>query len=104
MASELSDHELNRLAQLGAQVRIGQLDEERRSLLSAFPGLAATIARQRPATAGKGGLMRGQPRLPSRDSSKPVSSPQMYAPAPRWRWQWWTMLVPGCLVPKMPAA
>ena len=35
-----------------------------------------------PSTAGKGGLMRGWPRLPSRDSSRPVSSPQMYAPAP----------------------
>ena len=31
----------------------------------------------RPTTAGKGGLIRGWPRLPSRDSSMPVSSPQM---------------------------
>ena len=36
------------------------------------------------AIAGNGGLLRGQPRLPSSDSSRPVSSPQMYAPAPRW--------------------
>ena len=36
-----------------------------------------------PTTAGKGGLSRGQPFLPSSDSSIPVSSPQMYAPAPR---------------------
>ena len=33
--------------------------------------------------AGKGGFVRGWPRLPSSDSSRPVSSPQMYAPAPR---------------------
>ena len=38
---------------------------------------------KRPTTAGKGGLSRGQPFFPSRDSSIPVSSPQMYAPAPR---------------------
>ncbi len=30
-----------------------------------------------PWTAGKGGLMRGWPRLPSRLSMRPVSSPQM---------------------------
>src|SRR6185295_14330060 len=35
-----------------------------------------------PYTAGKGGLIRGRPRLPSSDSRRAVSSPQMYAPAP----------------------
>ncbi len=34
--------------------------------------------------AGNGGFVRGWPRLPSSDSSSAVSSPQMYAPAPRW--------------------
>ena len=38
----------------------------------------------RPATAGKGGLSRGWPRRPSRESRSAVSSPQMYAPAPAW--------------------
>ncbi len=37
----------------------------------------------RPAFAGNGGFRRGLPRLPSSESSSPVSSPQMYAPAPR---------------------
>ena len=37
----------------------------------------------RPAIAGNGGFVRGWPRLPSSDSSSAVSSPQMYAPAPR---------------------
>src|SRR5580693_6090128 len=37
---------------------------------------------KRPTTAGKGGLRRGNPFLPSRDSSRAVSSPQIYAPAP----------------------
>ena len=36
----------------------------------------------RPATAGNGGRSRGWPRRPSRESSRAVSSPQMYAPAP----------------------
>jgi hypothetical protein len=39
----------------------------------------------KPMAAGKyGGLIRGNPRLPSRLSSSAVSSPQMYAPAPGW--------------------
>ena len=38
----------------------------------------------RPAPAGNGGFSRGWPFLPSRLSSIAVSSPQMYAPAPRW--------------------
>ncbi len=37
----------------------------------------------RPTFAGNGGFNRGLPGLPSSDSNKPVSSPQMYAPAPR---------------------
>merc|ERR1719461_854158 len=36
-----------------------------------------------PTSAGKGGFRRGFPCLPSRDSIRAVSSPQIYAPAPR---------------------
>ena len=36
-----------------------------------------------PTSTGNGGLLRGSPRLPSIDSKIAVSSPQMYAPAPR---------------------
>src|SRR3982751_4800045 len=36
-----------------------------------------------PDTAGNGGLMRGLPRRPSIEFIMAVSSPQMYAPAPR---------------------
>src|SRR5215470_10839737 len=36
-----------------------------------------------PLMAGNGGLILGQPFLPSSDDSSPVSSPQIYAPAPR---------------------
>ena len=39
-----------------------------------------------PNAAGNGGLMRGFPRLPSIEFISAVSSPQMYAPAPRCRW------------------
>ena len=38
-----------------------------------------------PTAAGNGGFSRGMPFLPSRLSSSPVSSPQIYAPAPRCR-------------------
>src|SRR3990172_1083120 len=36
-----------------------------------------------PWVVGKGGLTRGKPRLPSIASNRAVSSPQIYAPAPR---------------------
>lgn len=35
-----------------------------------------------PALAGKGGFTLGCPALPSKDSIKAVSSPQIYAPPP----------------------
>lgn len=38
---------------------------------------------KRPISAGNGGFRRGLPCLPSMDSMSAVSSPQMYAPAPR---------------------
>ena len=37
----------------------------------------------RPMSAGNGGFRRGLPCFPSSDSIRAVSSPQMYAPAPR---------------------
>ena len=37
-----------------------------------------------PTAAGKGGFTRGWPRRPSSEFMSPVSSPQMYAPAPMW--------------------
>ena len=40
MAKELSKDVLNRLARLGAQARLTELEEERREILRAFPGLA----------------------------------------------------------------
>ena len=50
-----------------------------------IPGTAASVSTlftmvgrpNSPFTAGNGGLIRGQPRLPSIASSSPVSSPQM---------------------------
>lgn len=46
MATQLSKAELNRLARLGAQARLEQIDAERRALLRMFPGLALTAGRQ----------------------------------------------------------
>jgi hypothetical protein len=49
MAKEPGKDFLQRLARLGAQARLQQIDEERREILRAFPGLAAAVARQKPA-------------------------------------------------------
>src|SRR5215212_11202456 len=63
----------------GPRSRIGGTQQSVSTLLM-------TVGRANaPAIAGNGGLFRGQPRLPSSASSSPVSSPQIYAPAPRCR-------------------
>mmetsp|Transcript_41760 Transcript_41760/g.97753 ORF Transcript_41760/g.97753 Transcript_41760/m.97753 type:complete len:207 (-) Transcript_41760:684-1304(-) len=66
----------------------------------------ATVVGQpyRPAFAGNGGFSRGLPGLPSIDSIRPVSSPQMYAPPPRWRCTSKSMPVPHAFFPTSPAA
>merc|ERR1719163_111310 len=66
----------------------------------------ATVVGQpyRPALAGKGGFRRGLPGLPSRDSIRPVSSPQMYAPPPRCRCTSKSMPVPQAFLPMKPAS
>src|SRR5207237_2106185 len=52
--------------------------------LASVSTLLITVGRRyRPSTAGNGGRERGMGRRPSRDSSSAVSSPQIYAPAPR---------------------
>jgi hypothetical protein len=55
MAAELSNDELKRLARLGAVTRLDQIEEERRAILRAFPALAASSARQKPAAPSPGG-------------------------------------------------
>src|SRR3954469_7444123 len=57
-----------------------------------------------PATAGNGGLMRGLPRRPSSEFMSAVSSPQMYAPAPRCTQTLTVLPVPIAFLPRMPAA
>mmetsp|Transcript_20774 Transcript_20774/g.64602 ORF Transcript_20774/g.64602 Transcript_20774/m.64602 type:complete len:200 (+) Transcript_20774:513-1112(+) len=57
----------------------------------------------RPAFAGNGGLSRGLPVLPSSDSIRPVSSPQMYAPPPRWTCTSKSMPEPHAFLPSRPA-
>src|SRR5215213_9578066 len=57
-----------------------------------------------PATAGNGGLMRGLPRLPSIEFIIAVSSPQVYAPAPRCRIMSSRRPLPIALAPSVPLA
>ena len=44
MAKGLDSQELRRLAQIGAKARLAELESERASLLSVFPGLRRTQA------------------------------------------------------------
>lgn len=61
--------------------------------LRAIVGATATVSTfatveghpKSPTSAGNGGLSRGFPCFPSSDSIRAVSSPQIYAPAPRCR-------------------
>jgi hypothetical protein len=50
MAKGLDGQELRRLAQIGAQARLAELENERANLLSVFPGLRRTHVQ--PETAG----------------------------------------------------
>ncbi len=59
---------------------------------------------KRPETAGKGGLMRGLPRLPSSEFISAVSSPQMYAPAPLCTQMSMVLPEPIAFLPMIPAA
>src|SRR6185295_5078734 len=57
-----------------------------------------------PLIAGNGGLILGQPFLPSSDERSPVSSPQIYAPAPRWITMSKSKPDPWMFFPRSPAA
>jgi hypothetical protein len=57
-----------------------------------------------PETAGNGGLMRGLPRRPSSEFMRAVSSPQMYAPAPRWTHTFTVLPLPIAFLPRMRSA
>ena len=54
--------------------------------------------------AGKGGLSRGMPRLPSMDSMRAVSSPQTKAPAPTLMFRSQEKPVPRMFLPNRPRA
>ena len=57
-----------------------------------------------PTTAGKGGRMRGTPRLPSSDSISADSSPTSYAPAPVCVMMSKSMPDPKMFLPRKPRA
>ncbi len=61
MPNELKDDVLRRLAQLGAQARLEQLEMERRAILAAFPDLARSGRARRPAR----GAQAPVPRTPA---------------------------------------
>ncbi len=67
-------------------------DENQEAPLLMMVGQTATVSTlvtvvghpKTPTFAGKGGFSLGFPGFPYSDSMSPVSSPQMYAPAPVW--------------------
>mmetsp|Transcript_14050 Transcript_14050/g.39933 ORF Transcript_14050/g.39933 Transcript_14050/m.39933 type:complete len:211 (-) Transcript_14050:505-1137(-) len=56
-----------------------------------------------PTFAGNGGFKRGFPVFPSRLSISAVSSPQMYAPAPRWTYTSCANPLPHAFGPRKPS-
>ena len=58
----------------------------------------------KPAIAGNGGRNLGWPRKPSSESSKAVSSPQIYAPAPTCKTNSRSKPLPRIFFPSSPAA
>lgn len=55
-----------------------------------------------PLLAGNGGLSLGLPCFPSRDYRSPVSSPQIYAPAPEWTYTSKSIPEPQAFLPRNP--
>ena len=66
-----------------ARVRVAALGRMSGTLTSVSTLLTTVGLPNSPTSTGKGGLLRGSPRLPSIELKSAVSSPQMYAPAPR---------------------
>lgn len=62
MGNGLPLDELKRLARLGASARLQQIEEERKAILRAFPGLAAAGARQAPTGPAEAGAPLAQGR------------------------------------------
>lgn len=83
MAKDLSQVELTRLARLGAEARLEQIDAERRAILRAFPGLSLAAAREGHAgpAAGKAGAApkkkARKPRRKATAAEKKASSERM---------------------------
>lgn len=74
MAKGLDGHELRRLAQIGAQARLAELESERANLLSVFPGLRRIHPQaQAPSTAPAGAKRRRRRSKMSAAGRKAVS-------------------------------
>ncbi len=90
MANELSREQLQRLARLGANARLEELDAERRAILRAFPGLSAQAARQgkakaAPSADATGGAVPAKKAVRRR---KKMSAEQRKAASDRMRKFW----------------
>lgn len=81
MAKTLSNDELRRLARLGAAARLRELDEERRAILRAFPGVAAQAGRQDGADGARVAEPAGE--APKKRKRRPMTAAQKRAASER---------------------
>jgi hypothetical protein len=92
-------------------LRPGPYDEYHSGPLRRMVGTLANVSTllmsvgqpKRPSTAGYGGRGRGDPRLPSIEAIRAVSSPQTNAPAPSRIWMSKLTLVSAIPAPRRPA-
>jgi hypothetical protein len=74
MAVSLNRREMQRLARLGAQARLEQLERERALILKAFPGLEGGTSSALPGRAADGAVPRRRRRGMSAAQRKAVSA------------------------------
>jgi hypothetical protein len=85
--NELSKEQLKRLARLGAQARIDELDAERRAILRAFPGLVGQGSRQAGGAEG-GAAAQGAAPAKARRRRRKMSGEQKKAQSERMKKIW----------------
>ncbi len=87
MANQLSNEELKRLARLGALARLQQLDDERRAILRAFPGLLTPASRPVAASGDADGAAAAAPKHAARKRRK-MSAEEKKAASERMKKYW----------------
>lgn len=83
MSAELTQIELKRLARLGAQARLDQIEAERRAILRAFPGLSLAAP-----AAGRGKAAEAAPKKKKSRKRRQMTAEQRKAVSDRMKKFW----------------